>query len=71
MTISAMLLAEKFYQLKPSNKFKYATIALLFVNISVGGTLTHFAAPPVLMVATPWHWDMLFMFTTFGWKAVI
>lgn len=71
MTISAMLLAQKFYELQPSPKFKYATIALLFVNVSVGGTLTHFAAPPVLMVAAPWSWDLPFMFTTFGWKAVI
>ncbi|MBM9513644.1 putative Na+/H+ antiporter [Desulfogranum marinum] len=71
MTISAMLLAQKFYELKPSNKFKYATIALLFVNVSVGGTLTHFAAPPVLMVAASWDWNLPFMFTTFGWKAVI
>lgn len=71
MTISAMLLARKFYELQPSHKFKYATIALLFVNISVGGTLTHFAAPPVLMVAATWNWDLPFMFTTFGWKAVI
>lgn len=71
MTISAMLLAQKFYELQPSNRFKYATIALLFVNVSVGGTLTHFAAPPVLMVAVPWEWDLGFMFTNFGWKAVI
>ncbi len=71
MTISAMLLARKFYELKPGKKFKYATISLLFVNISVGGTLTHFAAPPVLMVAAPWEWNLPFMFTTFGWKAVI
>ncbi|MEA3467790.1 MAG: putative Na+/H+ antiporter [Thermodesulfobacteriota bacterium] len=71
MTISAMLLAQKFYELQPTHRFKYATIALLFVNISVGGTLTHFAAPPVLMVATPWQWDLGFMFTNFGWKAVI
>lgn len=71
MTISAMLLARKFYELKPGNTLKYATISLLFVNISVGGTLTHFAAPPVLMVATSWDWDLPFMFTTFGWKAVI
>lgn len=71
MTISAMLLAQKFYELQPSHKFKYATIALLFVNVSVGGTLTHFAAPPVLMVAAPWNWDLPFMFTAFGWKAVI
>ena len=49
----------------------YATLGLLFVNVSVGGTLTHFAAPPVLMVAGPWGWDTGFMFTSFGWKAII
>jgi hypothetical protein len=71
MTISALLLAEKFYALEPSEKFKYATIGLLFVNISVGGTLTHFAAPPILMVAGPWGWDLLHMMVNFGWKAVL
>jgi hypothetical protein len=71
MTISALLLAEKFYELEPSTKFKYATIGLLFVNISVGGTLSNFAAPPVLMVASPWNWDMAFMIVNFGWKAII
>ena len=71
MTISALLLGEKFYALGPSTKFKYATLGLLFVNISVGGTLTHFAAPPVLMVAAPWGWDLMHMMTSFGWKAVI
>ena len=54
MTIAALLLAKQFYDLKPSNRLKYATIGLLFVNISIGGTLTHFAAPPVLMVAAAW-----------------
>lgn len=71
MTISALLLGSKFYELEPSNKFKYATLGLLFVNISVGGTLTHFAAPPVLMVAGPWNWDMAYMLGHFGWKAVM
>ncbi|WP_033397515.1 putative Na+/H+ antiporter [Desulfobacter curvatus] len=71
MTISAMLLARKFYELKPGKALKYATISLLFVNISVGGTLTHFAAPPVLMVAAPWDWNLPFMLSNFGWKAVI
>lgn len=71
MTISAFLLADKFYDLKPNPKLKYGTIALLFVNISVGGTLTNFAAPPVLMVAGPWNWGLTFMFTNFGWKAFI
>ena len=71
MTICALLLARHFYDLKPSLKFRYATLGLLFVNISVGGTLTHFAAPPVLMVAARWEWDTLFMLTQFGWKAAI
>jgi hypothetical protein len=71
MTISALLLAEKFYQRKPSPKFAYATLGLLFVNVSVGGTLTHFAAPPVLMVADKWHWGIRQMFIEFGWKAVV
>ena len=71
MTISALLLSQKAYELNPKDSFKYATIGLLFVNISVGGTLTHFAAPPVLMVAGPWDWGLTFMLTNFGWKAII
>jgi hypothetical protein len=71
MTIAALLLAKQFYKYKPSSKFKYATLGLLFVNVSVGGTFTHFAAPPVLMVAGRWGWDMPFMFQHFGWKALI
>ncbi len=69
MTISALLLARQFYDLKPKMAFRYATLGLLFVNVSVGGTLTHFAAPPVLMVASRWSWDSLFMVEHFGWKA--
>jgi hypothetical protein len=71
MTISALLLAHKFYDLEPGAKFKYATIGLLFVNVSVGGTLTHFAAPPVLMVAGPWNWGTGHMIANFGWKALV
>jgi hypothetical protein len=71
MTICALLLARQFYDFGPSIKFRYATVGLLFVNVSVGGTLTHFAAPPVLIVAGRWGWDMPFMFTNFGWKAAL
>ncbi len=69
MTISALVLARMLYELEPGQRFKYATLGLLFVNISVGGTLTHFAAPPVLMVASPWEWTTMHMLTHFGWKA--
>ena len=71
ITIAAILLSKKFFDKKPSPVFAYATLGLLFVNISVGGTLTHFAAPPVLMVVDAWEWNMSFMFLNYGWKAVI
>ena len=66
MTICAVLLGREFYRLGPSMRFCYATLGLLFVNISVGGSLTNFAAPPILMVATPWHWSTLYMLQHFG-----
>lgn len=69
MTICALLLARQFYDLNPSLRLSLATVGLLFVNISVGGTLTHFAAPPVLMVARVWEWDTPFMLSHFGWRA--
>jgi hypothetical protein len=71
MTICALLLRQKFYALKPSKRLSYATLGLLFVNISVGGSLTHFAAPPVVMVATKWSWDLKYMLLSFGWKAAL
>lgn len=70
MTISALLLARQFYPYGPSARLSYATIGLLFVNVSVGGTLTHFAAPPMVMAAGPWHWDLAYVLGHFGWKAV-
>ncbi len=70
MTIAALLLGKQFYDLKPSATLSYATLGLLFVNISIGGTLTHFAAPPVLMVAHAWGWDTAYMFTRFGAHAI-
>lgn len=71
MTIAALLLGRQFYEREPSIRLKYATLGLLFVNISVGGTLTHFAAPPVLMVSATWGWGLGHMFAQFGLKAVI
>jgi Putative Na+/H+ antiporter len=69
MTIGALLLARQFFDLKPSATLRYATLGLLFVNVSIGGTLTHFAAPPVLMVANAWGWDTPFMLGHFGIRA--
>ena len=71
MTICALLLARQFYDLNPSTRLKYATLGLLFVNVSIGGTLTHFAAPPILMVARPWAWDLTYVMTHFGWRTLL
>jgi hypothetical protein len=69
MTLLAILLKRRYFDRGIGTRLAYATLGLLFVNVSIGGTLTHFAAPPVLMVAAKWQWDIAFMFTTFGWKA--
>jgi Putative Na+/H+ antiporter len=71
MTISAILLSRQFYHYRPSPKLAYGTLGLLFVNVSVGGTLTQFAAPPMVMAAGPWHWDLPYMFLHFGWRAAL
>jgi len=70
MTLAAIMLLPLIRKDAPEG-FKYATIGVLFVNVSVGGTLTHFAAPPVLMVAGTWGWDTAFMATHFGWKSAL
>jgi Putative Na+/H+ antiporter len=71
MTLAALMLLPQIFHKTIPEKLKYAALGVLFVNISIGGTLTSFAAPPVLMVAKPWQWDSAFMATQFGWKAAI
>jgi Na+/H+ antiporter NhaD/arsenite permease-like protein len=71
MTLVALILSERIFARKVSTSLKYGTLAVLFVNVSIGGTLTPFAAPPVLMVAAKWGWDTPFMLQAFGWKAVL
>jgi hypothetical protein len=69
MTLAALMLSQRILSRRVSERFKYATIGVLFVNVSIGGTLTHFAAPPVLMVAETWGWDTPFMLANFGAQA--
>ena len=71
MTIAALLLARQFFDLSPSTTLRYATLGLLFVNVSIGGTLTHFAAPPILIVAREWDWTTPFVLGHFGWRSMI
>ena len=69
MTLLALVLKRRYFNRGISVKLAYATLGALFVNVSIGGTLTHFAAPPVLRVAARWKWDLVFMATHFGWRA--
>ena len=71
MTLAALMLRERIFAANVSNRLKYATLGVLFVNVSVGGTLTHFAAPPVLMVAAKWGWTTSYMLSVFGAKAAL
>lgn len=71
MTIAALLLAPQVFREGVPQRLKYLALGVLFVNISIGGTLTSYAAPPVLMVAATWQWNSAHMFITFGWKAAI
>src|SRR5205085_7156048 len=70
MTLAALILAERIFAHGISAPLRYATLAVLFVNVSIGGTLTPFAAPPVLIVARSWGWDFPFMVLNFGWRAL-
>lgn len=67
MTVTAFMVNSMLRQ--NSSKVLYAVLAVLFVNVSIGGALTPFAAPPILMVAGKWGWDFNFVFTNFGWKS--
>ena len=57
MTLAALMLAPQVFRPGVPERVKYLALGALFVNVSIGGTLTSYAAPPVLMVAVTWQWD--------------
>ena len=71
MTVAALLLRNYYFSKQISPKLMYAALAVLFVNISIGGALTPYAAPPILMVASTWNWDLGFMLQNFGWRSAL
>ncbi len=71
MTLAALTLAPHLFRQGIPEWLKYGALGVLFVNVSIGGTLTSYAAPPVLMVAKAWQWDTAFMASQFGWKAAL
>src|SRR5690606_7594557 len=70
MTLAALLLRDGYFYRQGQAGFKYLTLGVLFVNISIGGVLTAYAAPPVLMVASTFGWDTAYMASHFGWRAI-
>ncbi len=71
MTLAAIILRDRYFSKRIPETMKYLTIAILLVNVSIGGVLTSYAAPPVLMVAAKWGWGLDFMLSMFGWKAAL
>jgi hypothetical protein len=71
MTLAALMLAPLIFRDGMPEWLKYAALGVLFVNISIGGMLTAYAAPPVLMVAATWNWDSAYVASQFGWKATL
>jgi len=71
MTLAALMIAPQVFRPGIPEVLKYGALGVLFVNVSVGGTLTSYAAPPVLMVASTWGWDSAYMFSHFGWRAAV
>jgi hypothetical protein len=71
ITLSVAILCDRFFRYKPSAHLAYATLAILFVNTSIGSLLTNFGSGAIVMIAKEWKWDSYFMFTNFGWKAIL
>ena len=71
MTLAALMLAPRIFRPDMPERLKYAALGVLFVNVSIGGTLTAYAAPPILMVANTWQWSSAFVASTLGWKATL
>ncbi|SDV50375.1 putative Na+/H+ antiporter [Chitinasiproducens palmae] len=71
MTLAALMLRERLFVPTLPERLKYLALGVLFVNVSIGGTLTAFAAPPILMVARAWQWDSTLVAGMLGWKAAL
>lgn len=71
ITLLALLLYRMIEADQIDKNLLYMVLALLFVNVSVGGSLTHFAAPPILVVARVWNWSLMDVFINLGEAALL
>ena len=53
MTLAALMLAPQVFRPGIPEPLKYGALGVLFVNVSIGGTLTSYAAPPWPCSSTP------------------
>lgn len=71
MTISSILLAKTCFPFIKDTKFRYATLALLFINISLCGLLAPYTSRSLFLVATQENWNTGYTIVRFGWKAIM
>lgn len=71
MIIATALLARNFYKFSPSTRFAYATMGLLFSNISLGGLTTGLSSRALFIILPSVKWGNGFILKYFCWKAII
>lgn len=71
ITIAALLMSDLIFKHTKNMTFKYASLGCLLVNISIGGALTHFAAPVILIVAQKWNITTLYTLENFGLPVIL
>lgn len=71
MTITSILMAKTCFPFVKSRKFRYGTLALLFLNISLGGLFSPYTSRSLFLVAQLEKWDLAYTLMHFSWKALI
>lgn len=71
MIIATTLLSRSFYRFAPSTRFAYATMGLLFSNISLGGLTTGLSSRALFIILPSVKWGNSFILKYFCWKALI
>ncbi len=71
MIIGATLLVRHFYAFSPSSRFAYATLGLLFSNISIGGLSSSISSRAMFVILPSLKWGHKFVFQYFAWKATL
>ncbi|AAP05554.1 putative Na+/H+ antiporter [Chlamydia caviae] len=71
MIIAATLLVRNFYKFSPSPRFAYATMGLLFSNISIGGLTSALSSRALFIILPSVKWNNSFILKYFCWKSII